>query len=242
MPIYNRIADFQDDLIATRQDIHENPELGFEENRTSDLVARQLESWGIEVHRGIAKTGLVGVLRGNGDSSRSIGIRADMDALPMSEEGNPTYKSKNDGKMHACGHDGHTTMLLGAARYLAETKNFDGTVNFIFQPAEEGGGGGKEMVETGFLDKFGVQEVYGMHNWPGLSKGSFAIKAGKFFAAADFFTILVEGKGGHAANPHTTIDTTLVASQIVSSIQAIVSRNLAQKASVFARVALATSE
>ena len=152
MPIYNRIAEFQDDLIATRRDIHENPELGFEENRTSDLVAKQLESWGIEVHRDIAKTGLVGVLKGNGNSSRTIGIRADMDALPMSEEGTPLYKSKNDGKMHACGHDGHTTMLLGAARYLAETRNFDGTVNFIFQPAEEGGGGGRVMVEEGVFE------------------------------------------------------------------------------------------
>ena len=151
MPIYNRIAEFQDDLIATRRDIHENPELGFEENRTSDLVAKQLESWGIEVHRDIAKTGLVGVLKGNGNSPRTIGIRADMDALPMSEEGTPIYKSKNDGKMHACGHDGHTTMLLGAARYLAETRNFDGTVNFIFQPAEEGGGGGRVMVEEGIF-------------------------------------------------------------------------------------------
>ena len=153
MPIYNRIADFHEDLVATRRDIHAHPELGFEEHRTSDLVAQQLESWGIEVHRNIATTGVVGVLKGSGNSKRSIGLRADMDALPMDEEGTPEHRSKNAGKMHACGHDGHTTMLLGAARYLAETRNFDGTVHFIFQPAEEGGGGGRVMVEEGLFGK-----------------------------------------------------------------------------------------
>ena len=224
MPIYNRIADFQDELIATRQDIHENPELGFEENRTSDLVARQLESWGIEVHRGIAKTGLVGVLRGNGDSSRSIGIRADMDALPMSEEGNPTYKSKNNGKMHACGHDGHSTMLLGAAVYLKQNNNFAGTVHFIFQPAEEGGGGGRVMVEEGIFEKFPCEAVYGMHNWPGVELGKFAIRSGPFFAASDFIEATISGKGGHAAKPQETIDPTVIASQIVVALQTIASR------------------
>ena len=194
MPIYNRIADFQDDLIATRRDIHENPELGFEENRTSDLVAKQLESWGIEVHRGIAKTGLVGVLRGNGDSSRSIGIRADMDALPMSEEGNPTYKSKNDGKMHACGHDGHTTMLLGAARYLAETKNFSGRVALIFQPAEEGGGGGEVMCKEGIMDTFDIKQVFGIHNTPGLPLGFFSTNPGPVWQQRTVFLFGFQGR------------------------------------------------
>tara|TARA_Y100000385_G_scaffold282673_1_gene337503 strand:- start:802 stop:1977 length:1176 start_codon:yes stop_codon:yes gene_type:complete len=226
MPIYNRIADFQDDLIATRRDIHENPELGFEENRTSDLVAKQLESWGIEVHRGIAKTGLVGVLRGNGDSSRSIGIRADMDALPMSEEGNPTYKSKNDGKMHACGHDGHTTMLLGAARYLAETKNFDGTVNFIFQPAEEGGGGGRIMVEEGVFDRFQCDTVWGMHNDPKLPAGTIATRPGPLMAAVDTVKIIINAVGCHAAMPHVGIDPIAVAVQLYTAMQTIVARNV----------------
>ena len=217
MPIYNRIAEFQDDLIATRRDIHENPELGFEENRTSDLVAKQLESWGIEVHRDIAKTGLVGVLKGNGDSSRTIGIRADMDALPMSEEGTPIYKSKNDGKMHACGHDGHTTMLLGAARYLAETRNFDGTVNFIFQPAEEGGGGGRVMVEEGVFEKFPCDTVWGMHNDPKLPAGTLATRPGPLMAAVDTVKITINAVGCHAALPHVGIDPIAVAVQLYTA-------------------------
>ena len=187
---------------------------------------RQLESWGIEVHRGIAKTGLVGVLRGNGDSSRSIGIRADMDALPMSEEGNPTYKSKNDGKMHACGHDGHTTMLLGAARYLAETKNFDGTVNFIFQPAEEGGGGGRVMVEEGVFDRFQCDTVWGMHNDPNLPAGTIATRPGPLMAAVDTVKITINAVGCHAAMPHIGIDPIAVAVQLYTAMQTIVARNV----------------
>jgi hippurate hydrolase len=226
MPIYNRIAEFQDDLIATRRDIHENPELGFEENRTSDLVAKQLESWGIEVHRDIAKTGLVGVLKGNGNSPRTIGIRADMDALPMSEEGTPIYKSKNDGKMHACGHDGHTTMLLGAARYLAETRNFDGTVNFIFQPAEEGGGGGRVMVEEGVFEKFPCDTVWGMHNDPKLPAGTLATRPGPLMAAVDTVKITINAVGCHAAMPHIGIDPIAVAVQLYTAMQTIVARNV----------------
>ena len=226
MPIYNRIADFHDDLVATRRDIHAHPELGFEELRTSDLVATQLESWGIEVHRNIATTGLVGVLKGNGNSNRSIGLRADMDALPMDEEGNPPHKSVNKGKMHACGHDGHTTMLLGAARYLAETRNFDGTVHFIFQPAEEGGGGGRVMVEEGLFERFKCDTVWGMHNAPHLPAGTLATRAGPMMAAVDSAQITINALGCHAAQPHMGIDPIAVAVQLYAAIQNIVSRNI----------------
>ena len=226
MPIYNRIADFHEDLVTTRRDIHAHPELGFEEHRTSDLVAQQLKSWGIEVHRNIATTGVVGVLRGTGDSERSIGLRADMDALPMEEEGTPEHRSKNSGKMHACGHDGHTTMLLGAARYLAETKNFDGTVHFIFQPAEEGGGGGRVMVEEGLFDKFKCDTVWGMHNSPNLPAGTLAIRPGPLMAAVDMATITINAKGCHAAQPHMGKDPIAVAVQLYTAIQTIVSRNV----------------
>ncbi|NMJ41287.1 amidohydrolase [Roseomonas sp. JC162] len=225
MPIINRIAEFQPELTATRRDIHAHPELGFEEHRTSDLVAKALESWGIEVHRGIAGTGLVGVLR-NGTSKRSIGFRADMDCLPMTETNDFGHRSTTPGKMHACGHDGHTTMLLGAARYLAETKNFDGTVNFIFQPAEEGGGGGRVMVEEGLFDRFPCDAVYGMHNSPELPLGEARIFAGPALAAADRITITVHGKGGHASRPQQCVDPVLVASHIVVATQSIVARSM----------------
>ena len=226
MPVHNRIAGFHGDLTATRRDIHAHPELGFEEHRTSDLVARQLEAWGIEVHRGIAGTGVVGVLRGTGDSDGTIGIRADMDALPMQETGNPPHKSLNDGKMHACGHDGHTTMLLGAARYLAETRNFDGTVHFIFQPAEEGGGGGRIMVEDGLFERFPCDTVWGMHNAPHLPAGTIALRAGPIMAAVDRVDIMIEAKGCHAAQPHAGIDPIVVGVQLHTAFQTIVSRNV----------------
>ena len=225
MPIFNRIADFHADLTATRRDIHAHPELGFQEQRTSDMVAQQLESWGIEVHRGIAGTGLVGVLR-NGSSGRSIGFRADMDCLPMTETNDFGHRSTTPGKMHACGHDGHTTMLLGAARYLAETKNFDGTVHFIFQPAEEGGGGGRVMVEEGLFDRFPCDAVYAMHNSPELPLGEARVMPGPVLAAADRITITIHGKGGHASRPYQCIDPVLVGSQIVVAAQSIVSRSM----------------
>ena len=225
MPIINRIAEFQPELAATRRDIHAHPELGFQEHRTSDLVARQLESWGIEVHRGIAGTGLVGVLR-NGNSGRSIGLRADMDCLPMQETSDVAHRSTVPGQMHACGHDGHTTMLLGAARYLAETKNFDGTVHFIFQPAEEGGGGGRVMVEEGLFDRFPCDSVFAMHNDPGLPLGEARCSPGPVLAAADRISITVHGKGGHASRPQSCIDPVLVGAQIVVAAQSIVSRSM----------------
>ena len=225
MPIINRIAEFQPELAATRRDIHAHPELGFQEHRTSDLVARMLESWGIEVHRGIAGTGLVGVLR-NGSSGRSIGLRADMDCLPMQEISDVPHRSTVAGQMHACGHDGHTAMLLGAARYLAETRNFDGTVNFIFQPAEEGGGGGRVMVEEGLFERFPTDQVYALHNDPELPLGEARITPGPVLAAADRISITVHGKGGHAARPHTCIDPVLIGAQIVVAVQSVVARSM----------------
>ncbi len=227
MPVKNRFAELQDEITAWRRDIHENPEILFETHRTSALVADKLRDFGCdEVTEGIGRTGVVGVIRGRSDSSgKVIGLRADMDALPINEATGLDYASKTPGAMHACGHDGHTAMLLGAARYLAETRNFDGTVVVIFQPAEEGGGGGKEMCDDGMMDRWGIQEVYGMHNWPGLPVGQFAIRPGPFFAATDQFDIHFEGRGGHAAKPHETIDTTVMASQAVLALQTISSRN-----------------
>ena len=224
MPINNRIADFHEDLTAWRRDIHANPELGFEEHRTSDIVAAKLKEFGIEVHRGLATTGVVGTLRGNQPGDRAIALRADMDALPMPEANSFEHASKNPGKMHACGHDGHTTMLLGAARYLAETRNFAGTVHFVFQPAEEGGGGGQVMVDEGLFEKFPAEEVYGMHNMPGLPAGYFAGRVGPMMAATDRFDIVVKGRGGHAAQPHKTVDPVVVGAQIVNALQTITSR------------------
>ena len=227
MPVKNRFAELLPDLTAIRRDLHEHPEILFDTHRTAQVVADKLAEYGVdEITTGIGRTGVVGVIKGKSDKSgKVIGLRADMDALPIHEETGLDYKSKTDGAMHACGHDGHTTMLLGAAQYLAETRNFDGTVVVIFQPAEEGGGGGREMCEDGMMDRWNIQEVYGMHNWPGKPVGSFAIRPGAFFAAADQFDIVIEGKGGHAAKPHATIDTTVAASHVVLALQTIASRN-----------------
>jgi hippurate hydrolase len=212
------------ELTGWRRDLHAHPELGFEETRTSDLVAAKLAAFGCEVHRGLGKTGVVGTLR-TGSSARSVGLRADMDALPI-EEANPfAHRSQNQGKMHACGHDGHTTMLLGAARYLAETRNFDGTVHFIFQPAEEGLGGAKAMVDDGLFEKFPCDAIFGMHNRPSLPLGHFAVRAGAMMAAGAFFDIRVTGKGAHGARPETSIDSVMVAAHIAIALQTIVSRN-----------------
>ncbi|MDF1873038.1 M20 aminoacylase family protein [Vannielia sp.] len=228
MPIKNRLAEMHDEITAWRRDLHEHPEILFETHRTSGLVAQKLREFGCDdVTEGIGRTGVVGVIRGKSNTSgKVIGLRADMDALPILEATGLDYASKTPGAMHACGHDGHTAMLLGAAKYLSETRNFDGTVVLIFQPAEEGGGGGKEMCDDGLMEKWGIQEVYGMHNWPGLPLGSFAIRPGGFFAATDQFVIDIEGKGGHAAKPHETIDTTVIASHTVLALQSIVSRNV----------------
>ncbi|MEQ3631665.1 MAG: M20 aminoacylase family protein [Sulfitobacter sp.] len=227
MPVKNRFAELHDDITAWRRDLHENPEILFETHRTSATVAEKLRSFGCdEVVEGIGRTGVVGVIKGKETGSgKVIGLRADMDALPIHEQTGLEYASKTDGAMHACGHDGHTAMLLGAAQYLAETRNFDGTVVVIFQPAEEGGGGGREMCEDGMMDRFGIQEVYGMHNWPGMPTGSFGIRPGSFFAATDQFDITFEGRGGHAAKPHETVDTTVMAAQAVLALQTITSRN-----------------
>ncbi|MEO9630362.1 MAG: M20 aminoacylase family protein [Sulfitobacter sp.] len=227
MPVKNRFAELHDDITAWRRDLHENPEILFETHRTSATVAEKLRSFGCdEVVEGIGRTGVVGVIKGKETGSgKVIGLRADMDALPIHEQTGLEYASKTDGAMHACGHDGHTAMLLGAAQYLAETRNFDGTVVVIFQPAEEGGGGGREMCEDGMMDRFGIKEVYGMHNWPGMPTGSFGIRPGSFFAAADQFHITFEGRGGHAAKPHETVDTTVMAAQAVLALQTITSRN-----------------
>lgn len=227
MPIKNRVAELHDEITAWRRDIHENPELLYDTERTSALVAAKLRDFGCdEVAEGIGRTGVVGVIKGRVDTNGYVvGLRADMDALPIYEATGLAYASKTPGKMHACGHDGHTAMLLGAAKYLAETRNFDGTVAVIFQPAEEGGAGGLAMVEDGLITRFGIKEVYGMHNSPGLPVGSFSIRPGPFYAAVDNFTIDVTGKGGHAAKPHAAVDTTLVACHIVLALQSIASRN-----------------
>ncbi len=228
MPVKNRFAELLPEITEWRRDLHENPEILFETHRTSAIVAEKLKTFGCdEIVTGIGRTGVVGVIKGKTNSSgKVIGLRADMDALPIHEQTGLDYASKTDGAMHACGHDGHTAMLLGAAKYLSETRNFDGTVVVIFQPAEEGGGGGREMCEDGMMDRFGIQEVYGMHNWPGKPVGSFAIRPGAFFAATDQFEIVIEGKGGHAAKPQETIDSTVVASHVVIALQTIASRNV----------------
>jgi amidohydrolase len=228
MPIINRVADLQNEIAEWRHDLHAHPELLFDVNRTAGVAAEKLREFGCdEVVTGIGRAGVVGVIHGRtGASGKVIGLRADMDALPIEEETGLPYKSTVPGKMHACGHDGHTAMLLGAARYLAETRNFAGTAVVIFQPAEEGGAGGKLMVDDGMMERFKIGEVYGMHNHPGLPVGQFALRPGPLMAAADFLTIEIEGKGGHAARPHVAVDTILVAAQIVNAIQPIVSRNV----------------
>ena len=228
MPVKNRFAELLPEITAWRRDFHEHPELQYDVHRTAGRVAQLLRDFGCdEVVEGIGRTGVVGVIRGRTDrSGRVVGLRADMDALPIRERTGRDYASKNPGVMHACGHDGHTAMLLGAAKYLSETRNFDGTAVVIFQPAEEGGGGGLAMVQDGLVERWGIQEFYGMHNMPGYPVGTFAIREGAMMAAADQFDIVVTGKGGHAAKPHECIDTTLVAAQIIVALQSVVSRNV----------------
>ena len=228
MPIVNRLAEFHDDIVAWRRDLHRHPEILYEVHRTAASVAEKLRAFGVdEVATGIGRTGVVGVIRGRKSASgKVVGLRADMDALPLRETTGKPWASTVDGRMHACGHDGHTAMLLGAARYLAETRNFDGTAVVIFQPAEEGGAGGKAMIEDGLMERWNIQEVYGMHNMPGLAVGKFATRPGPLMAATDEFTIDITGHGGHAARPHGTIDPIIVGSTIVQALQTIVSRSV----------------
>ncbi|MDA7948515.1 MAG: M20 family metallopeptidase [Hyphomicrobiaceae bacterium] len=228
MSIIDHVRQYHDELTAIRRDIHAHPELGMEEERTSALVAEKLKSWGLEVHRDIGKTGVVGTLR-VGNNPRSIGLRADMDALPIIEANDVDYRSTYDGKMHACGHDGHTAMLLGAARYLAETKNFEGCVHFIFQPAEEGLGGALAMVEDGLFERFPCDTVFGMHNHPGLPAGEFGIRPGPMMAGGALFDVKISGRGSHGARPEGSIDPITVAAHIVSACQTIVSRNISAR-------------
>ena len=226
-PIPNSIAAMQPELTEWRRDFHQNPEIAYEETRTSQVIQEKLAEFGMDsVEAGLGKTGVVAVLHGKNGPGRPILLRTDMDALPMPEETGLEHASVNDGKMHACGHDGHMTMLLGAAKHLAETRNFDGTVYFCFQPAEEGGAGAKAMIDDGLFEKFPAEEVYGMHNWPGVKAGTFAVRAGPVMASADEFTITVRGRGGHAAQPHTTCDPIVAGAQIVSALQSIVARKV----------------
>lgn len=218
------IETYRPELLALRHDLHANPEIGFEEHRTGGIVAQMLRSWGIEVHTGIGRTGVVGVLRGNNGPGPRIGLRADMDALPMTEETGLPYRSLVSGKFHGCGHDGHTTILLSAARYLSETRDFRGTVNFIFQPAEEGLGGARAMLKDGLFEQFPCDEIYGFHNWPDLGLGEVLAFPGPCMAGADFFDITLRGRGSHAAMPHMSLDPVLAAGSLISSIQSIVSR------------------
>jgi amidohydrolase len=225
MPVIDRIADYADDLVAIRRDFHENPELGMEEVRTSAIVAELLNKWGVTTHTGIGNTGVVGVLKGKG-AGRTIGLRADMDALPIHEQTNLPFASKNPGVMHACGHDAHTTMLLGAARYLAETQQFDGTAVFIFQPAEEGLGGARAMLADSLFERFPCDEIYGMHNMPNGKPGTVGVKPGEAMAGADFFDITINASGSHAAMPHQSIDPIVIGASLVQQLQTIVSRNV----------------
>jgi hippurate hydrolase len=226
MPTIDRIDGYADELTAVRRDLHAHPEIGFEEVRTSGIVADKLKGWGIEVHRGLGGTGVVGVLKGKGSGTRRIGLRADMDALPMEENTNLTWRSTIPGRFHGCGHDGHTTMLLGTARYLAETKNFDGTVHFIFQPAEEGLGGARAMIKDGLFEKFPCDEIYGLHNAPNLNHGEVAVFPGAAMAGADFFDITINGYGAHGANPQNSKDPVIIAMTVAQALQTIVSRNV----------------
>jgi amidohydrolase len=231
MPIVNRVADLQPDIQAWRRDIHQHPELLYDVHRTAAFVADRLREFGCdEVATGLGRTGVVGVIKGRKPAGvgdiRVIGLRADMDALPIEEETNLAYASKTPGKMHACGHDGHTAMLLGAARYLAETRNFAGDAVVIFQPAEEGGAGAAAMIKDGLMDRFAIDQVYGMHNGPGIPVGSFAIRTGPIMAATDAIDIRIEGLGGHAARPHKCIDSVLVGAQLITALQSIVSRSV----------------
>ena len=226
MPVINRVAEYQDEIAAWRRDFHQNPELQYDVHRTAGKVAELLRAFGVdEVVEGIGRTGVVGVIKGRGPG-KTIGLRADMDALPITEKTGAPYASQTSGKMHACGHDGHTAMLLGAAKYLAETRNFDGTAVLIFQPAEEGGAGGKAMLEDGLMERFGIAEVYGMHNMPGTPLGHFGVRVGGIMAASDAFDIVIEGEGGHAAFPHNTIDPVLIAAHMITALHSIVSRDI----------------
>jgi hippurate hydrolase len=225
MPLIDPLKGLHAEMTAWRRDLHAHPETAFEETRTARVVAEKLASFGIEVHRGLAKTGVVGALRA-GSGTRAIGLRADLDALHIHEQNTFAHRSHNEGRMHACGHDGHTTMLLGAARYLAQTKRFDGTVYFIFQPAEENEGGGRAMVEEGLFERFPVEGVYGMHNWPGMPVGQFGVMPGPMMASFDIFEIVVTGRGAHGAMPHEGIDPVVAASALVQALQTIPSRTV----------------
>lgn len=225
MPVVNRIAEFTEEMARWRHEIHAHPELAFEERMTADLVAGLLQSFGIAVERGIARTGIVGTLEGS-RPGRSVALRADMDALPIAEKTGAPYASRHAGRMHACGHDGHTAMLLGAAKYLAETRNFAGTIHFIFQPAEENEGGARAMIAEGVLARYPVDAVYGMHNWPELPLGAFAVRPGAMMAAFDIFELRIKGKGVHGAMPHLGVDPIVAAAQVVMALQTITSRKL----------------
>lgn len=226
-PIVTAIERYQHELVAIRHDLHAHPELGYEELRTAGIIADQLKSFGVdEVHTGIGRTGVVGIVRGRGGSRRAIGLRADMDALPVSEENSFAHRSRHSGKMHGCGHDGHTTMLLGAARYLAETRKFDGAACLIFQPGEEGHAGARAMIEDRLFERFPVEAVYALHNWPSLPAGTVGLNAGPMMAGIDRFTIRIVGAGGHGGHPHHTVDPIVAAAHIVAAIQSIVSKNV----------------
>lgn len=228
MPIISRIVELHDLLTGWRRDLHAHPQTAFEETYASDFIAAKLQEFGLQVHRGLAKTGVVGTLEGSKPASgrlSAIGLRADIDALDVQEENDFPYRSQHPGKMHACGHDGHTAMLIGAVKYLAETRNFAGTVHFIFQPAEENEGGGRVMVEEGLFDEFPVDAVFGMHNWPGMPAGEFAVMPGPMMAAFDVFEITIRGKGAHGAMPHEGIDPIVVGCHVVTALQTIASRN-----------------
>jgi len=244
MPVRNRLAELHPEITEWRREIHSHPELQFAVERTAGFVAEKLREFGVdEVVEGIGKTGVVGLIKGRlNDSGRVVGLRADMDALPIIEKTGLPYASKVEGKMHACGHDGHTAMLLGAARYLTETRNFNGTVAVIFQPAEEGGGGGREMVNDGMMERFDIQQVYGMHNMPGMAIGHFATRVGPLMASTAEITIDIEGKGGHAAMPHTGVDTTLVAAHIMTALQSVTSRNMDPKESLVVSITTLKTE
>ncbi|MCO6391275.1 amidohydrolase [Aliihoeflea aestuarii] len=227
MPILNRVSDMYDEIAFWRRHLHQHPEIGFEVHQTAEFVARRLEEFGVnEIHRGVGQTGVVAVIRGRHGDGPAIALRADMDALPIVEAGGQPHASTIEGAMHACGHDGHTAMLLGAAKYLAETRNFKGNVVLVFQPAEEIGSGARAMIEDGLFDRFGISHVYGMHNMPGIPVGDIALKRGAIMAASAKFTIRIHGRGGHAARPHTTIDPIVVGAQIVGALQTIVSRTV----------------
>ena len=225
MKLAESIVGWQDEIVRIRRDIHQHPELAYEEVRTAELVAKQLESWGIPVVRGLGVTGVVGTITGHKDNGRAIGLRADMDALPMQELNSFEHASRHEGKMHACGHDGHTAMLLAAAKHLAENRDFEGTVHVIFQPAEEGHGGAKAMIDDGLFERFQIDAVFGMHNWPGMEVGSFGLTAGPIMASSNTFGIHIEGKGAHAAMPNLGADPVIAAVQIVQGLQTIITRN-----------------